>query len=355
MSVTLLDRLDPRHFPAVGRLVLPAPTAAWVDAGSGLPADNEAAFARRRLVPRALVDVREADLSTSLLGDVVAAPFAVAPVAAQRALHPDGEAAMARAAERAGVVVTLAVNATTGVSEVAAAAPGAALWLQLYNWADRDALAAVVDEAERAGVRALVLTANTPVAVPHVPAAAGFRLADGLAFAHGAAGRALDAGTDAGYLRWLVDITRLPVVAKGVLHPDDARRAVDAGARGVLVSNHGGRQLPRSLATVDAVEAVARAVGNDAEVYLDGGVRSGSDVLVALALGARAVFLGRPCAWGLAVGGEAGVSRVLDGLRAELAADAALCGLASLRAVPRDLVATASATLSHANEGGRPA
>ncbi|CAN5800629.1 alpha-hydroxy acid oxidase [soil metagenome] len=339
MSDQLLSRLDPCHYPMLARLVLPGPVSAWIDSGTAPPADEVAAFAQRRLLPRVLVDVREVDLGTHLLGEAVAAPFGVAPVAAQRVLPPNGEVATARAAARAGVVAILPVNATTSVTEVAAAAPDAHLWLQLYNWADRDALASVVADAERAGVRALVPLVNTPVAVAHVAPSAGFRLPEGLTFAHGAAGQDLDAGMDPAYLRWLADLTSLPVVAKGVLHPDDARRAVDAGARAILVSGHGGRQLPRSMAPLDALEGVVRGVGSDAEVYLDGGVRNGSDVLIALALGARAVFLGRLVCWGLAVGGEEGVFRVLEALRAELASNAALCGLADLHAVPRDLEA----------------
>jgi 4-hydroxymandelate oxidase len=341
VSDRLLERLEVRHYPTVGRLVLPGPTSAWIDAGSGPPSDDEAAFDRHRLAPRVLVDVGEVDTSVSLLGQPVSLPVGIAPIAAQRAIHPDGEPASARAAARAGAVCILPVNATTPVGEVAAAAPGANLWLQLYNWRDRDALAAVVTEAERAGVRALVLLVNTAVSVPHVAASAGFRLPEGLALAHGAAGQALEAGMDEGYLHWLCGLTGLPVVVKGVLRPDDARRALDAGARAILVSTHGGRQLPRALGTLDALEPVCRAVGQEAEVYLDGGVRSGSHVLMALALGARAVFLGRPVCWGLAVGGEEGVLRVLEGLRAELVADAALCGVRRLDGVPRDLVVEA--------------
>jgi 4-hydroxymandelate oxidase len=338
MTDPLLERLDPRHFATVARLVLPTPTSAWIDSGAGPDSENEAAFARRRLLPRVLVDVREVELGTRLLGAEVSMPVGIAPFAAQSAIHPAGEPATARAAARVGTLAVLPVNATTDIADVAAAAPDAVLWLQLYNWADRDAIAELVARAERAGVRALVPLVNTPVAVPHVPAAAGFRLPAGVAFAHGAADKALDARIDAGYLRWLTGLTSLPVVAKGVLHPDDARRAVDAGARGVIVSNHGMRQLPRSVATIDALDGVTQAVGSDAEVYLDGGVRSGADVLIALALGARAVLVGRPVCWGLAVGGEEGVVRVLDGLRAELSSDAALCGLTDLRSIPRDLV-----------------
>jgi 4-hydroxymandelate oxidase len=343
MTDPLVARLDPRHFADVARLVLPAPTAAWVDSGTAPPVENEVAFGRYRLRPHALVDVRPLTLETTMLGRPASLPVGIAPIALQRVLHPDGEVATARAAAGLGVPLILAVNSSTPIGEVAAAVPEAELWFQVANWPDRDALAAVVAEARRAGVRAIVPLVNSPVAVPHVGAEVGFRLPPGVSVAHGAGAHGFDAGVDESYLRWLIDQTDLPVVPKGVVRPDDARRLVDAGAAGVIVSNHGGRQLPRTVATIDALEAVTAAVGGRAEVYLDGGIRSGTDVLVALALGARGVFLGRPVAWGLAVGGADGVARVLDRLRAELEADAALCGLTTVASVPHDLVARSAA------------
>lgn len=156
--------------------------------------------------------------------------------------------------------------------------------------------------------------------------------------AHGAAAHGLDATLDPDWLEWLAGLSSLPVVPKGVMHPDDARRAVDAGAQGVIVSNHGGRQLPRSVATIDALPAVVEALGDRAEVYLDGGVRSGTDVLIALARGARAVFVGRTACWGLAVGGAEGVRRVLDRLRDQLVLEAATCGVPDLASLPPDLL-----------------
>jgi 4-hydroxymandelate oxidase len=342
MSGALLDRLEPRHYPAVGRLVLDAPTIAWVEAGDGPPSDNVAAFARYRLLPRVLTAPSDVRSATTLLGTAVTAPIGIAPIGLQRALHPDGEVAMAAGAARAGVVMIVPVNATTPVAEVASAASDAALWFQLYNWPDRNALAAVIEEAARAGVKAIVPLVNTPLPVPHTPASAGFRLPAGLSLAHGAAHHDLDATIDWEWLRWLVGVTSLPVVPKGILHPDDAQRAIDAGCPAVIVSNHGGRQVPRSVATLTALVGVAWAVGAQAEVYLDGGVRSGTDVLIALALRARAVFVGRLACWGLAVGGSEGVVRVLESLRAELLAEAGMCGVTDVAEIPDGLIVPAA-------------
>jgi 4-hydroxymandelate oxidase len=262
----------------------------------------------------------------------------VAPIGLQRAAHPDGELAMAVGASQAGSLLTVAVNATTSIEEIAAAAPDLPLWFQLYNWDDRDALAAVIGRAEAAGCKAIVPLVNTPIGVNHTSPQIGFRLPAGARFAHFDTSPGLIASNTWEYISWLRSVTSLPIVPKGVMSAGDASRAVDAGAAALIVSNHGGRQLERSVATLDALaDVVAGARG--AEVYLDGGVRRGGDILVALALGARAVMVGRPVMWGLAVGGAEGVARVLDGFRTELADDAGLCGLADATAVPRDLVA----------------
>lgn len=338
MTAGLLDRLDPRHYEAVARLILPDPIVGWVASGLGEPSDNEAAFARWRLLPRALSGTPPPQPSTKLLGVEAAAPIGVAPIGLMAALHPDGEVAAATATARSGSVFVVSVNATTSIEDIAAAAPDAHLWFQLYNWSDRGALSEVVSRAERAGCRAIVPLVNTPLPVAHVPAAAGFRLPAGLELAHGAAGHGLETGLDDDYIAWLASITQLPIVAKGVMHPDDARRMLAAGASAVWISNHGGRQLPRSVATLDALPAIAEAVGDDAEIYLDGGARSGTDVLIALALGARAVFMGRPSCWALAVGGAAGLERALVSFRDELIEAATLCGVGNLAAVPSDVV-----------------
>jgi 4-hydroxymandelate oxidase len=343
MSDSLVARLDPRIYHDVARHLLDTPTFEWIRSGSGMgfDSDNEAAFRRRRLRPNVLVDVSDVRTATTVLGAPIAAPVMVGPMGLQRAVHPDGELAMAAGAAQAGSLLVVAVNATASIEEIAAAAPTLPLWFQLYNWDDRDTLAAVVARAEAAGCRAIVPLVNTPIGVNHSSPRLGFRLPAGARFAHFDTSPGLVASNTWEYLSWLRSVTSLPIVPKGVMTGADATRAVDAGAAGVIVSNHGGRQLERSLSTLDALpDVVAGAAG--VEVYLDGGVRSGSDVLVALALGARAVMIGRPAMWGLAVGGAEGVARVLDGLRTELADDAGLCGLPNVVDVPRDLVVDAA-------------
>jgi 4-hydroxymandelate oxidase len=341
MSGELLDRLDPRHYPTVARLILDTPTASWVDAGAGEPSDNVAAFSRYRLVPRVLTGPSQVRSATTLLGAEVAAPIGIAPIGLQGALHPEGEVAMATGAAHSGAVMIVPVNSTTAIGDIAAAAPDATLWFQLYNWPDRDALAAVVQEAIAAGVRAIVPLVNTPLPVSHTPSNVGFRLPAGKSLAHGAAQHGLDATIDWAWLRWLVGISSVPVVPKGIMHPDDTRQAIEAGCPGLIVSNHGGRQLARSIATLTALEPVARAAAGRAEVYLDGGVRSGTDALIALALGAHAVFLGRLACWGLAVAGADGVERMLTSVRTELLDEAGMCGVTDLSALPDGLIAAA--------------
>jgi len=342
MGDALLDRLDPRHFRDVARMLLSAPVMGWAEAGEGAPSDNPGAFAKFRLVPRVLRDVSAVNTATTILGTPVRTPIGVAPIGIQKALHPLGEIAMAGGVAAAGSLYIMPVNATTPIGEVAAAVPDAPLWLQLYNWPDRDALAGVIKLAEAAGAKAIVPLVNTPLPVSHTPSQVGFRLPVGASLAHGAGDHGeLEAKNDFGYISWMAGITSLPIVPKGIMHGDDALRALDAGAKAVIVSNHGNRQVARSQATIDALPGVVAAVGDRAEVYLDGGVRSGTDALIALALGARAVFVARAVCWGLAVGGAAGVARVLDGLTADLASDAGMCGVADVTQLPDGLVVSA--------------
>ena len=341
MSDALVERLDANDYEVVARLLLPDPVIGWVTSGLGGDSDNVAAFGRRRLLPRVLGGFEKSDAATTLLGTKVAAPVGVAPIGLMRALHADGEMAVATGVASAGSLMVVGVNSTTPIEDLASTVPDANLWLQLYNWSDRAALAAVIERAEAAGCKAIVPLVNTPLPVSHVPWQAGFGLPAGAELAHGAAGHDLAAGLDWDWLGWLASTTSLPVVAKGIMHPDDAVRALDAGASAVWVSNHGGRQVPRSIATLDALAAVADAVSDRAEVYVDGGVRSGTDVLIALALGARAVFAGRPVCWGLAVGGAEGVQRVLETLATELIEEATMCGVESCIDVPREVVVAA--------------
>jgi 4-hydroxymandelate oxidase len=342
VAETLVTRLDPSAFADIARHVLDTPTFDWIRSGAGDEQslrDNEAAFRRHRFRPRVLVDVTSVNTGTTMLGARVAIPIGVAPLGLQKVIHPDGEIAMAEGAARAGSLLVVPVNATTSIEDIAAAQPNLPLWFQLYNWDDRDALAGVVERAEAAGARAIVPLVNTPVGVSHTPWQVGFRgLPAGAAFAHFTSSPDLTPSNTWEYLEWLASRTTLPIVPKGVMNGADAARAIDAGAKGLIVSNHGGRQLPHAMATLDALPEVVAGARGRAEVYLDGGVRRGADVLIALALGARAVFVGRPAAWGLAVGGGDGVARVLDAIGRELSDDAALCGVADISAIPGDLV-----------------
>lgn len=338
-------------------------TAAWDYYASGAEdevtlRENRAAFERISLHYRVLVDVRERRLSTTVLGEAVALPVLVAPTAFHRMAHPDGEIATARAAAAAGTAMILSTLSTTAVEDVARASR-APLWFQLYVYKDRGATRALVERVEAAGCRALVLTVDAPVLGRRERDMRNqFRLPDGLRVenltvsglgelpsATSESGLAayfatmLDAGLTWRDVDWLRSITKLPVVLKGIVRPDDAVRAVDHGAAAVVVSNHGGRQLDTSPATIEVLEPVVRAVAGRAQVLLDGGIRRGTDVLKALALGARAVLVGRPVLWGLAVGGENGVREVLDILRDELDRDLAMIGCASVADVTRDLIA----------------
>jgi len=302
--------------------------------------ENVAAFGARRLRPRVLVDVSESSPATTALETPIAMPVIVAPVAFQRLAHADGEEGMARAAAEAGTIMTLSSLATARPRDVAEAAPGAPRWFQLYCFSDRSATEALMEEAADCGYGAIVLTVDAPragrrerdhrtgfevppdVTVPSIQAATGG--SEPMTPAEICA--LIDPSLDWDDLATLVEESSLPVVLKGVMTEEDARLAVDAGAAGIVVSNHGGRQLDRVCATVDALPEVAEAVDGRVEVYMDGGVRRGTDVLTALALGARAVLVGRPALWGLAAGGQAGALRALGLLRDEIALALILAG-----------------------------
>ncbi len=309
-----------------------------------------AAWDRLALRPRVLRDVAEVTTSTTVLGTPVAAPVLAAPVAFLALAHPEAEAAWVAGVAAAGALTVVSSRSSTPLAEVAAAAPGAPWWFQVYVLRDRGLTAELVGRAAAAGARALVLTGDTP----RVSRRAEIRLPPGryvpdLAPAPGEDLRddprlRQDPGTTFADIAWLSELSGgLPVLVKGVLRGDDARACLEAGAAGVVVSNHGGRQLPGAIATADALGEVADAVAGEAEVYVDGAIRGSADVLRALALGARAVLLGRPLVWALATGGAEGVRALLDGLREELEEALALAGARSPAEVPRDLVARVSA------------
>ncbi|GAB2882564.1 alpha-hydroxy acid oxidase [Nocardioides pacificus] len=277
-------------------------------------AEATRAWEQVRLHPRVLRDVTDVDLGVTLLGHEVEVPWGVAPTTFQRAVHPDGELAVARATADAGSVMVVSSNAGTPFAHIGET--GVHWWLQAYLSSDRTLAEPLLARAVAAGARAVVLTVDTPVV--------GTKYRRGEATVWESVDRSLlRVNFDPGYdqqpgsekaldlgphdIGWVGALTGLPVVVKGVLRPDDALRCVQAGAAAVWVSNHGGRQLDRAVSTASALPAVAKAVGDQAEVYVDGGVRTGLDVLTACALGAQAVFLGRPPLYAL-VDGEAGVT-----------------------------------------------
>jgi 4-hydroxymandelate oxidase len=320
---------------------------------------NRAGFERFVFLPRVLVDVGRVDTSTRVLGAPVSMPVLVAPTAYHRLADPEGETATARAAGAAGTLLTASTLSTCTLEEIASAASGP-LWFQLYVYRDRSLTERLIARAQSAGYRALVLTVDTPrLGRRERDLRSRFRLPRGVVLANlaGEGQRRLrwDAqGSMAAYANeqldpsltweavdWIRRAARLPIVLKGVMRPDDAARAVDAGIAGVWVSNHGGRQLDAEEATILALSGVVEAVRGRAEVFIDGGFRRGTDVLKAVALGARAALVGRPCLWGLAAAGEEGVKRVLCLLREELALSMALAGAPDIPSVDRSLVVSA--------------
>jgi isopentenyl diphosphate isomerase/L-lactate dehydrogenase-like FMN-dependent dehydrogenase len=315
---------------------------------------NTTAWSRHELLPRVLVDVSAVSTATTVLGTPVSMPVLVAPVALQKMAHPDGEAGMARAAAAAGTIMTLSTIATSTPGEVATGAPAdAPRWFQVYVLSDRGVTRALVDEAVAHGFRALVLTVDAPRAGRRErDLRTAFGVPPGIDMPAVSAAVGSTTGiTPAGFFS-LMDTTLtwddletfiagspLPVLLKGVHHPLDAREAVRRGAAGVVVSNHGGRQLDTVPATADLLGPIVEAVDGGAEVLVDGGIRRGTDVCAALALGARAVLVGRPALWGLTVGGEAGASRVLELLRGEVELAMTLLGCPTVGDVTADRLA----------------
>ena len=309
-------------------------------------AENVEAWRRLRLRPRVLVDVSTVSTETTVLGTPVSMPLLVAPTAIQKLAHPDGETGMARAAAAAGTVMCLSTLATSSPADVAAAAPGAPRWFQLYVFRDRGVTRSFVDQAVEHGYGAIVLTVDAPrlgrrerdfrtgfrvpaeIVVPSMAALGGWEGATPLELLG-----AIDPSLTWSDLQELRALSPLPLVLKGIQTAEDAALAVEHGADALVVSNHGGRQLDAVAPTAELLPEIVEAVAGRIEVYVDGGVRRGSDVVKALALGARAVLAGRGPLWGLAAGGEAGARRVLELLRDEIELALALCGCVSADAV----------------------
>jgi 4-hydroxymandelate oxidase len=308
-------------------------------------AENVDAFRRIAIRPRVLAGTGQVSTSTELFGTPLALPVGLAPTAFNKLGHPEGELAAVRAAGTAGTFMCCSTISSTSLEEVAAAATGP-LWFQLYVYRDREVTRDLVRRAEAAGCRALVLTVDTPrLGRRERNIRRPFNLPDGVAISNlerygtpdalrwaGSSSftdyvhRLMDDGLTWEAVDWLRSITSLPIVIKGILAPADATLAIEHGASGIIVSNHGGRQLDGAIATITALPAIAQAVNGRVPILLDGGVRRGTDVLKAIALGASAVLIGRAYLWGLAANGQSGVLRVLDMLRSELELAMALSG-----------------------------
>lgn len=322
--------------------------------------DNRTAFERIKLRPRILVDVSDRYLSTSILGQPLQLPLLIAPMAFQCLAHPDGEVATALAATSAGVGMVLSTMSTKSMEEVATVnhKQKSLQWFQLYIHKDRGLTRTLVERADAAGYKALCLTVDAPVLGQRERDQRNeFTLPPGLHLANIASISGLDIPQQQGEsglftyfaqqlnpavtwrdLEWLQSISPLPLVIKGILRGDDAVRAVEYGAKAIVVSNHGGRQLDGAIASLDALTEIVAAVDGRVEVLLDGGIRRGTDILKALAIGAKAVMIGRPILWGLAVGGQAGVSHVISLLQNELNVAMALSGCTQLQNVDSGLV-----------------
>ena len=312
--------------------------------------DNIEAFQRIRFLPRYLTGVSDPDLTTTILGHDLSMPVILAPVALQKRAPPDGEAAAARAPAGAGILPMVSTVSSLSLEDIATASDGPK-WFQLYCYNDRQFTESLVKRADAAGYKAIVFTVDVPKL--------GRRERDvrnDLNFPEDIGPGNLEAEVDLDNVPeesrgsaltlywntliqdalswddvdWVRSLTSLPILLKGILHPEDARLAVERGVDGIVVSNHGGRQLDGAPAGIDALPAVVQAVGGRVPVLVDGGVRRGTDVIKAIALGANAVLIGRPYVWGLAADGEAGVSRVLDLLREELIVAMALVGCDSV-------------------------
>jgi 4-hydroxymandelate oxidase len=350
-----MAHLSIADYEAAARALLPPASSAFIAGGAGEERTlraNLAAFDSVELLPRVLVDVSRRSTVTTVLGQRVAIPILIAPSAMHRIAHEHGEAATARAAGNLGTIMVLSLGSSLPVEEVSGAATGP-VWFQAYIGRDRGLTAEVIGRAEAAGCAALVVTVDAPVVGGRATELrGGFQIlpewfAEGHTPMYGltapiASGRAATDLWDASFswrdLEWLRGLTGMPLVLKGVLRADDAATAATEGVKAVIVSNHGGRQLDTTPATLAVLPSIVAAVGDRSQVLMDGGIRRGTDVLKALALGATAVLVGRPVLWGLAVEGQGGVEHVLQLLADELDLAMALCGTTSVSDVDENLL-----------------
>ncbi|KMZ57775.1 L-lactate dehydrogenase (cytochrome) [Zostera marina] len=320
--------------------------------------ENRNAFSRILFRQRILIDVSKIDISTTVLGFKISMPIMIAPTAMQKMAHPDGECATARAASSSGTIMTLSSWATSSVDEVASTGPGIRFF-QLYVYKDRKVVEQLVRRAERAGFKAIVLTADTPQLGRresdiknrfNLPSHLTLKNFEGLEISKmyetndsGLASYVssqIDRTLSWKDVKWLQSITSMPILVKGVMNAEDTLLAIETGVAGIIVSNHGARQLDYIPATISCLEEVVKAAQGRVPVFLDGGVRRGTDVFKALALGAAGIFIGRPVLYSLAVDGEAGVRNVLKMLRDEFELTMTLAGCVSLKTITRNHIIT---------------
>ncbi|CAN7112512.1 unnamed protein product [Brassica rapa subsp. narinosa] len=318
--------------------------------------ENVEAFTRIMFRPRVLVDVSKIDMSTRILGYPISAPIMIAPTAMHMLAHPQGETATAKAAAACNTIMIVSYMASCTIEEVASSC-NAVRFLQIYVYKRRDVTAQMVKRAEKAGFKAIVLTVDVPkfgrreADIKNKMVSPQLRNFEGLiSYLEGSGVEALASSTfDASLtwkdIEWLRSITKLPIMVKGILTREDALRAIEAGVDGIVVSNHGARQLDYSPATITVLEEIVHVVGGRVPVLLDGGVRRGTDVFKALALGAQAVLIGRPVVYGLAAKGEDGVRKVIDMLKNELELTMALSGCPTIDDITRNNVRTESERL----------
>ena len=302
---------------------------------------NRTAFERIRLRPRVLVDVNVCDVRTTVLSTPVSMPILIAPTAYHGLAHPEAECATARAAGEAGTLMIASTVSNRSMEEIAAVT-SSPFWFQLYTFGGRQSSEILVKRAEAAGFRAIVLTVDLPrLARRERDIRNNFNLPSRLREANLTDENVAEETPFSltwESLAWLRGLTTLPILLKGILTAEDAKLAVEHGIEGIIVSNHGGRQLDTTLASIEALPEVVEAVAGRCEVYMDGGIRRGTDVLKALALGARAVLVGRPILWGLVANGATGVRHVLELLRAELELAMVLSGRPTIANIDRSLV-----------------
>lgn len=319
--------------------------------------ENCTAFERLAIMPHMLVDLTEFDMSTEILGEKISMPIIIAPTAFHGLATPEGEKATARAAYRAQTIMTLSTLANFSIEEVQAAAPGPK-WFQLYVYKDREVTKDLVQRAEAEGYKALVLTVDSPLLGRREKDVRNrFRLPDNCQLGHFVGGKLANLPKDVEdsglahyiaslydvslswkHVEWLSEITKLPILLKGILRADDAALGVKNGAAGIIVSNHGGRQLDSAPSTISVLSEIVEAVDDRVPVLIDSGIRRGTDVFKAIALGAKAVLTGRPVLWGLASDGENGAVEVLELLRSELKLTMQLSGCPKLKSITPDMV-----------------